>query len=328
MRGQVFDRKNSLRSIPSALMGAVMGSILLVSCASVPSKSVSSGGAPGMDAASPVVAPSQAISTNPAADAAPEEVAQKVSQPSTSTTTAEVSRPQLIRRAELRVVVDSIPETMQTVNTLIRQQGGDVLSSSTQQPTNPNSHRTAVLAMRVPQERLDAVVERLAGLGIVERQVMTAEDVSTQLVDIDARLKNLRRTEETLLKIMDRSGSVGDVLKVAQELSNVRQGIEQIDAQLKALRSQVAFSSITLDLEEAVTAGTITPRSVPLQLGETWKDSTRSLKGFSVGVLRLMIWGLVYSPYLVGLVGVVWWLRRKRRQAPPTLPPSQISPEV
>ncbi len=313
-------------------MSAVMGGILLVSCASVPSKSVSSSGAPGMDATSPAVAPSQAISTNQATDVAPEEVTQKISQPSTLTTTAttaaEVSRPQLIRRAELRVVVESIPETMQTVNGLIRQQGGDILNSSTQQPTNPNSRRTAVLVMRVPQERLDAVVERLAGLGVVERQVVTAEDVSTQLVDIDARLKNLRRTEETLLKIMDRSGSVGDVLKVAQELSNVRQGIEQIDAQLKALRSQVAFSSITLDLEETVTVGTATPRSVPLQLSETWKESTRSLKGFSVGVLRFMIWGLVYSPYLAGLVGVVWLLRRKQKQIPPTLPPSQVSPEA
>lgn len=51
---------------------------------------------------------------------------------------------------------------------------------------------------------------------------------------------------------MDRSGSVRDVLSVAKELSNVRQSIEQIDAQLKNLQNQVAYSTITLNLEAAV----------------------------------------------------------------------------
>ncbi len=59
----------------------------------------------------------------------------------------------------------------------------------------------------------------------------------------------MQKTESTLLEIMERSGSVSDVLKVAQELSDVRQSIEQINAQLKSLQNQVAYSTITLKLE-------------------------------------------------------------------------------
>jgi len=40
---------------------------------------------------------------------------------------------------------------------------------------------------------------------------LTAEDVTTQLVDGEARLRNLRRQESILQKIMDRSGSIPGV---------------------------------------------------------------------------------------------------------------------
>lgn len=67
-------------------------------------------------------------------------------------------------------------------------------------------------------------------MGTVENQMITAEDVSDQLVDVQARLRNLRKSEEMVLKIMERSGSVGDVLKAANELSTIRESIERIDA--------------------------------------------------------------------------------------------------
>jgi peptidoglycan hydrolase CwlO-like protein len=91
-------------------------------------------------------------------------------------------------------------------------------------------------------------------LGTVENRNITAADVGDRLVDFQARLTNLQKTEANLQKIMARAGSVRDVLSFAQELSNVRETIEQIDAQLKTLQNQVAYSTITLNLEAAVSS--------------------------------------------------------------------------
>jgi hypothetical protein len=74
-------------------------------------------------------------------------------------------------------------------------------------------------------------------LGTVENRNITAADVGDRLVDFQARLTNLQKTEANLQKIMARAGSVRDVLSFAQELSNVRETIEQIDAQLKTLQN-------------------------------------------------------------------------------------------
>jgi len=71
-----------------------------------------------------------------------------------------------------------------------------------------------------------------------------SEDVTSQIVDTDARLKNLRQQEDLIRKIMERSGSVKDILAVSKELSAIGEQIEQLDADVKNLRQQVAFSDL------------------------------------------------------------------------------------
>lgn len=155
-------------------------------------------------------------------------------------------------------------------------------------------------------------MDKLTQLGTVQSRTITVEDVADQLVDYQARLRNLRKTESTLLEIMERSGSVGDVLKVAQELSNVRQSIEQISAQINSLQNQVAYSTITLKLEAAVS--TTTPeRSLGAQFQETWNTSTHSVSEFTISLLRLGIWLMVYSPYLLLLVTAAYGYTRLRK---------------
>jgi Domain of unknown function (DUF4349) len=95
------------------------------------------------------------------------------------------------------------------------------------------------------------------------------------LVDTDARLKNLRLQEDLTRKIMDRSGSVKDILAVSKELAAIRDQIERLDATVKNLRQQVAYSTINLRLEEA--QSTIpTSDGFGIQVQETWKNSTHA----------------------------------------------------
>ncbi|MEA5624064.1 DUF4349 domain-containing protein, partial [Nostoc sp. UHCC 0251] len=163
-----------------------------------------------------------------------------------------------------------------------------------------------------------ASLEELAKLGTVESRNITAEDVGDRLVDYQARLTNLQKTEANLQKIMDRAGSIRDVLSVAQELNNVRQTIEQINAQLKSLQNQVAYSTITLNLQAAVSSTSSQP-AFGLQVQETWNKSTHSLSSFSVGLLKLGIWFIVYSPYLLIFVALIYGFKRWRRTHSPRL---------
>jgi vacuolar-type H+-ATPase subunit I/STV1 len=220
--------------------------------------------------------------------------------------------PQLVKTASMELVVVSVEESIKQISSTVRQQKGDILSLEDSQ-ANPNDRHRATLQLRIPQEKLEVTLDTLAKLGTIQNRNLSSEDVSNQLVDSAARLKNLRKTEAALLEIMNRSGSVADILKVAQEVSNVRQSIEQIDAQLQNLQNQVAYSKVTISLQALATSGSNTP-ALGLQLQETWQQSTSSLGRVTTGFLKLGLWLLVYSPYLALIIFVIYGYRRWLRK--------------
>ncbi|MEG4940510.1 DUF4349 domain-containing protein [Microcoleus sp. F4-D5] len=252
----------------------------------------------------------------------PAPAAQRPKAPASSKKAAETpaTRPQLIKKAQLSVVVKSIDASTKSVTNIVEKQQGDILGFQNQKPPDSSVRQTASVEIRVPQERLETTLDALAKLGTVENRSLTAEDVTDQLVDSEARLRNLRKSEEMVLKIMERSGSVGDVLKAAQELSNIRESIERIDAQLKSLRNQVAYSTISLTLEAAVSAQQTPEPSLGLRVQETWGKATHSVGELTLGLFALGIWLLAYSPYLLLIGAAVYGFNRfKKQHSVPTI---------
>ena len=237
--------------------------------------------------------------------------------------------PQLIKKAELSIVVKSIDSSTKSITDIVKKQRGDILAFQNQKPPDSSVRQTATVQIRVPQEKLETTLDALAKLGSVENRGLTAEDVSEQLVDSEARLRNLRKSEEVVLKIMERSGSVGDVLKASQELSNIRESIERIDAQLKSLRNQVAYSTINLTLEAAVSAQQEPEPSLGLRVQETWGKATHSVGELTLGLFALGIWMLAYSPYFLVIgAGIYGFNRFKKQHSVPTIqepkPPATV----
>ncbi len=232
---------------------------------------------------------------------------------STSGLNPSQSRPQLIKNAALRIELADVDGAIATINKILRQAQGDLLELADQE-TPTHAPRQVWVEFRVPQAALDDVLEQLRALGTVQEQTITAEDVSNQLVDLQARLRNLRKSEEALLKIMERSGSIADVLEVTREMSTVREAVERTDAQLKNLQNQVAYSSVSLTL---VSTQAPSPEASPIQqtLSETWQTASTAMRGLSVGLLQLILWLLVFSPY-IGVLVLAGWLGRRYWQRP------------
>jgi Domain of unknown function (DUF4349) len=281
---------------PTLLLTVLMGGVIFTSCASAPNLP---------EAALKNETTASQSAASPASDAAISQKAETAQLPR--------SRPQLIKKAAISLIVDSVDKSVNAVSEIINKEQGDLISLQEQQPTKTNARHTASIQLRVPQNLLQPTLDELAKLGTVQSRNISAEDVGDRLVDFQARLTNLRKTEANLQKIMDRAGSVRDVLSVAQELSQVRQSIEQIDAQLKKLTNQVAYSTITLKLEATVSSNP-TQRALGSQLQESWNKSTNSFGDFTVGLLKLGIWLMVYSPYLLALAAVGYGFNRWQRR--------------
>jgi hypothetical protein len=157
----------------------------------------------------------------------------------------------LIRSASLSIEVEDAEKAADAATRLVGAAGGLVDSSQ-------SSKEGAIeLVVRVPEAQLDDVLHRFADLGDVTGRSLTATDVTDEVVDLDARMRNLVATRDSLRKLLERATSVQDVVAVERELSRVQGDIDAMEAKLKSLRSRVALSEIDLDLHRKKILGPI-----------------------------------------------------------------------
>ncbi len=159
------------------------------------------------------------------------------------------SGPMIARTASLNVSAKDFDAARISVDRIVRARQGYL--SSLNISTEQGAPRSLDAKIAVPAAQCDAVLGELRALGRVTQEQQGSEEISAQVVDLDARLRNARETETQLAEILRaRTGKVGDVLEVEKEMSRVRGEIEVMEADQKQLRTRVAFSTIDLNLAE------------------------------------------------------------------------------
>jgi chromosome segregation ATPase len=91
-------------------------------------------------------------------------------------------------------------------------------------------------------------MERLEALGKVQQRNLGSEDVSSQFIDLKARLSSALREEQSLLSLLGKAGTVTEILTIERELSRVRSEIERVQGQLNFLERRVELATISVSL--------------------------------------------------------------------------------
>ena len=188
--------------------------------------------------------------------------------------------------------------------------GGFVVSSNTS--SFQEGEAFGDLVVRVPAASFDAVRRQLRDLGEVESASQSGDDVSSQLVDLDARLRTVRAEEIALQAILSQARSVGDLLQVRDRLTGVRTEIEQLAAQQASLRDRVSYATINVSLHEGDVSGMPVPVDDEKGIVHSFRtaaDATVAVVGGMVVVLGALL------PF--ALLGLLAWLviRRQSRRA-------------
>lgn len=158
---------------------------------------------------------------------------------------------QVIRTAELRIELKKggFREAFERATFLAGAHQGFVVDSSSERGRDGLASGAVVL--RVPTDQFDAARKDLATLGEVRSEQLKGEDVGAELVDLDARLRNLRAQEESLRLLMEKAANVPETMQVQQNLFGVRSQIEQLAAQEARLKDGVAMATIRIALAES-----------------------------------------------------------------------------
>ena len=203
----------------------------------------------------------------------------------------------IIRTGEVRLRVENFEAARANLTAAVEARGGYV-SDSTQQihDRGEESWTSGRVVLRVPAEEFSSTMTVVENEGRVLESSTSTQDVTDQVVDLQARLDNLRAERERLRELYQRANDTEDVLAVERRLSEVQTEIERTEARLQNLQRRVAYSTITVEMSEPRP-----DRPAPDQ----WYDTPvlaaflDSVHGVGV-VLRAAVVGFAYAlPYLL-----------------------------
>lgn len=186
--------------------------------------------------------------------------------------------------------------------------------------TGEDVHVSANLTLRVAATRLPEVLNQLRELGKVTGEQVRGEDVTAQVVDAEARLRNERRIEQELLALLDQrtDSPLKDILELRAKLGEVRDGIERLDAQRANLSRLVSLATVLVLIR--ADAAPEPERQKPALLGKlsgsfgaAWRSGVEFLIGSAAWIVEVAIGGLIW--WIVAVIAVVILRSQLRRAA-------------
>ena len=220
---------------------------------------------------------------------------------------------QIIRRGSVTVRVKDIASSEKKVNALVATLGGYVEnSSSTGLNTNYANVQTTV---RVPVAKFDQLLDSMPQFGVVTERSINSEDVTTQIFDLDARLRMLRIKEERMITLLKREARIKEIIELEGLLANLRTEIEQLDASKRNLTGAASYSTliITLTQDAVVSAKKSEEQGWARQ---TWGRAVESSMGLMRSLGALAIYLAVFAPFWLPAFLGGYWLVKKVKAKP------------
>ncbi len=216
---------------------------------------------------------------------------------------------QIIRTANVAMEVDDILQAVADVSDLISGLDGFIQNESV---NTYDGDASASITARIPADRLDGFLDALPDLGDVTNSSIDAQDVTLEVVDLQARITTLEESISRLRALQEQATSVTDLVAVEGELAARQAELESLQARRDYLSRQVEMSTVYLMMNQR----DVGPGVSPDFLGGL-QNGWNSLLALTAGLITAA--GFL-APYLViaGVVtGVVFIIiaisRRKER---------------
>jgi hypothetical protein len=294
-----------MRARSASLLVVIAGAMLLLAGCGGSSGSSTEAPVPG------VAADGQAVEGGAPAAAGELSAPDAISPGSTSSA---IDR-QVVRTGYVAMRVDDVTKSAFQVHALVKKRNGLIASEDTQ----GNGDATyANITAQVPADALDDFIADVTALGTVDSINVTAQDVTTQVVDLDARIKALQTSVDRMSQLLAQASRIEDLLAIETQLSQRQAELDSLKAQRTALGDAVAMSTLTVSLSPQTTVTEVDAPGFLSGLESGWAAlvSVVMVAITAVGFLLpfLMILAVVAIPVAFVAARQV---RRHRRTTPP-----------
>lgn len=215
----------------------------------------------------------------------------------------------IVYTGSITVRVSNVDEAASRAGVLASGNGG-FLGGDKRSINDKRSEATVIL--RVPSARFNDVVTELGKLGKEESRAISTEDVTDQVVDVDARIATAQASVDRVRALLARAQTISDIVSLESELSRREADLESLRARKHKLDDLTALSTITALLlgPDAVAD---TPKKAETGFLAGLKGGWHAFVA-SMVVLLTVLGALLPWIVVLGLpvVALLWLLRRRR----------------
>lgn len=206
----------------------------------------------------------------------------------------------IIKQGQIELRADDIDRVVENVNTVMKKYDAEISNSN---DSGSGKSRNVNLVIRVKEDSFEAMFKDLELVGDEKLYSSSvADDVTEQVMDLQARLVTYKNTEAQLLEIQKKATTVTDTMAVYKELTEIRYKIESTESQIKYYATQTKYSTISVTISQSSSGSFVSE--------EKWrpfgvlKNAIRALGEFGKGLVNLAIWFV----FFVVPIGLIVWL--------------------
>ena len=230
---------------------------------------------------------------------------------STEAAAPAVDSAKIIYTANLTLESKDYEAARSALDSALAEAGGYLESSS--EYADSGDSRSASLSFRIPQENYESFLAAVAEAGNVTYKNQQAEDVTTQYLDVETRLDNLKNQRTRLQQLQQQADNLSDLLEIESSLTDVQSQIESWQSQLDWYSNQVEECTVYVGLSEVKTyspTGDSFGSRVSSAFAEGWQNFVNGVQQLAVSLAGA--WPVVVLA-AAAVAGVAVWRKRKKK---------------
>ena len=226
----------------------------------------------------------------------------------------------VISTGTVSLVSDDVATARRDVQRVVDAQQGTVSEEQTDTDDEGEASYSR-LVIRVPSKSFTATMQALEKAAELRQSQVTSEDVTTQVIDTDVRVRaqesSLRRVEQLLA----RASSLKDIIWIESQLTRRQSELDSLKSQQAWLSDQTSESTITIDIERKHAEKKAKEKSDDAGFLAGLKDGMNALGGFATAMATIT-GALLPFAIVLAIFGLPVWLvvRRSARRRTPKQP--------
>ncbi len=155
--------------------------------------------------------------------------------------------PAIISKGQISLTTKDIPHARFKLQQMLDAWNGTIANEQSTADKHGKTDQTR-LELRIPSSHFDQAMNDLSGLGTLVNRNRSSEDVTTQVIDNNTRVRSQKLSIARIQALLAQAQTLNQVISIESELSQRQADLDSLEQQQKYLADQTSLATIDLYL--------------------------------------------------------------------------------